>query len=321
MIWLANKRFHQNRSEHLNVFKSLSSCMESGTGMSSHFSKLVKLNDNLKDLGSTINQDMAIDFILMSLPVEYKEFINHYKQYVVGGTLSELRGSLMAIEMTMGQMNTLISKPRKRGKKRSVFKSDETCHYCGEIGHWKSTCPSYFAKKTKASEAGSSGMFVIEIFSLSSQSWVFDTGCGYHICNDLKELQEGQESFDDCESCLSGMLTKAPLTGIGQRAKDLLGLVHTDVCGPFRTMSRSGERYFVTFTDDFSRYGYVYLMKHKHETFEMFEQYQNEVQNQLGKRIKMVRSDRGGEYLSQEFDEHLKMWDHFSAHSIRNTTA
>ncbi|KAI3744876.1 hypothetical protein L1987_57972 [Smallanthus sonchifolius] len=91
----------------------------------------------------------------------------------------------------------------------------------------------------------------------------------------------GQESFDDCQSCLSGKLTKAPFTGIGQTAKDLLGLVHTDVCGPFRTMSRSGKRYFMTFTDDFSRYGYVYLMKHKHETFEMFKQYQNEVQNQL----------------------------------------
>ncbi|KAI3732822.1 hypothetical protein L1987_64031 [Smallanthus sonchifolius] len=68
-------------------------------------------------------------------------------------------------------------------------------------------------------------------------------------------------------------------------------------------MTRSGERYVVTFTDDFSRYGYVYLMKHKHE---MFKQYQNEIQNQLGKTIKMLRSDRSGEYLSLEFDEHLK---------------
>ncbi|KAI3754713.1 hypothetical protein L1987_54502 [Smallanthus sonchifolius] len=58
-------------------------------------------------------------------------------------------------------------------------------------------------------------------------------------------------------------------------------------------------------TDDFTRYGYVYLMKHTHETFEMFKQHQNEVQNQLVKTIKMLRSDRGGEYLSLDFDEHL----------------
>ena len=55
-----------------------------------------------------------------------------------------------------------------------------------------------------------------------------------------------------------------------------------------------------------SRYGYVYLMKHKSETFEVFKEFQNEVQNQLGKTIKALRSDRGGEYLSQEFVDHLK---------------
>ncbi|GKB02369.1 retrotransposon protein, putative, ty1-copia subclass [Tanacetum coccineum] len=56
-----------------------------------------------------------------------------------------------------------------------------------------------------------------------------------------------------------------------ERAKDLLGLIHTDVCGPFRIVSRQGASYFVTFTDDFSRYGYVYLLKHKHEVFETFK--------------------------------------------------
>ncbi|KAI3813976.1 hypothetical protein L1987_18713 [Smallanthus sonchifolius] len=59
-----------------------------------------------------------------------------------------------------------------------------------EIGHWKNTSPLYLPKKTKALEAGSSGMFGIEIFSLSSKSWVFDTRCGYHICNDLQGLKK-----------------------------------------------------------------------------------------------------------------------------------
>ncbi|GKG35144.1 retrotransposon protein, putative, ty1-copia subclass, partial [Tanacetum coccineum] len=60
------------------------------------------------------------------------------------------------------------------------------------------------------------------------------------------------------------------------------------------------------FTDDFSRYGYVYLLKHKHEVFETFKVIQKEVENQLGKTIKSLRSDRGGEYMSQEFLDHLK---------------
>ncbi|KAJ9566131.1 hypothetical protein OSB04_002097 [Centaurea solstitialis] len=111
--------------------------------------------------------------------------------------------------------------------------------------------------------------------------------------------------FDNCESCLSGKMTKQPFNSVNERAADLLEIVHTDVCGPFSHEARGGYRYFITFTDDFSRYGYVYLMRHKSETFEKFKEYQNEVQNQLDKKIKFLRSDRGGEYLSTEFEDHL----------------
>ncbi|GKB07219.1 retrotransposon protein, putative, ty1-copia subclass, partial [Tanacetum coccineum] len=71
-------------------------------------------------------------------------------------------------------------------------------------------------------------------------------------------------------------------------------------------VSRQGASYFITFTDDYSRYGYVYLLKHKHEVFETFKVFKNEVENQLGKTIKALRSDRGGEYISQEFKDYLK---------------
>ncbi|KAK8972762.1 hypothetical protein V6N11_055125 [Hibiscus sabdariffa] len=72
------------------------------------------------------------------------------------------------------------------------------------------------------------------------------------------------------------------------------------------TQARGGFQYFITFTDDFSRYGYIYLMGHKSEALERFKEFQNEVQNQHGKSIKALRSDRGGEYLSQDIDEILK---------------
>ncbi|KAK9033550.1 hypothetical protein V6N11_049737 [Hibiscus sabdariffa] len=72
------------------------------------------------------------------------------------------------------------------------------------------------------------------------------------------------------------------------------------------TQARGGYQYFITFTDDFSRYGYIYLMRHKSEALEKFKEFKNEVQNQHGKSIKVLRSDRGGEYLSQDFDELLK---------------
>ncbi|GKE22470.1 retrotransposon protein, putative, ty1-copia subclass [Tanacetum coccineum] len=114
------------------------------------------------------------------------------------------------------------------------------------------------------------------------------------------------KSFEKCVPCLSGKMARKPYSHQVERAKDLLGLIHTDVCGPFRIVSRQRASYFITFTDDFSCYGYVYLLKHKHEVFETFKVFQKEVENELGKTIKSLRSNRGGEYMSQEFLDHLK---------------
>jgi hypothetical protein len=74
--------------------------------------------------------------------------------------------------------------------------------------------------------------------------------------------------FDTCEPCLMGKMTRTQFTKFVERAADLLGIIHTDVCGPMSVATHSGYRYFVTFTDDLSRYRYIYLMKHKSETFE-----------------------------------------------------
>ncbi|GJR79122.1 hypothetical protein Tco_0149907 [Tanacetum coccineum] len=115
----------------------------------------------------------------------------------------------------------------------------------------------------------------------------------------IKQLQQDRllkstddESFDKCESCLSGKMTKKPFPHSNERATDLLRIIHTNVCGPLRHVSRQGASYFITFTDDYSRYGYVYLLKHKHEVFETFKVFKNEVENQLGKTIKAIQSDR-----------------------------
>ncbi|GKC72960.1 retrotransposon protein, putative, ty1-copia subclass, partial [Tanacetum coccineum] len=129
----------------------------------------------------------------------------------------------------------------------------------------------------------------------------------------IKKLQQegflkstDDESFDQCVSFLSSKMTKKSFPHRPERATGLLGIIHTDVCGPLRYVSRQVASYFITFTDDYSRYGYVCLLKHKHKVFETFKVFKNEVENQLGKTIKAIRSDRGGEYISQEFKDYLK---------------
>ena len=78
--------------------------------------------------------------------------------------------------------------------------------------------------------------------------------------------------------------------------------------GPMSVEARGGYRYFLTLTDDLSRYGYIYLMKPKSGTFEKFKEFQSEVENHRNNKIKFLRSDRGGEYLSYEFGLQLKQY-------------
>ncbi|KAL0291514.1 UNVERIFIED_CONTAM: Retrovirus-related Pol polyprotein from transposon TNT 1-94 [Sesamum calycinum] len=101
-------------------------------------------------------------------------------------------------------------------------------------------------------------------------------------------------------------MTKKPFVGQSKLANGLLDLIHTDVCGPLNTQARGGFSYFITFTDDHSRYGYVYLMRYKSEAFVRFKEFRLEVENQTGRKIKTLRSDRGGEYLHGEFIDYLK---------------
>ena len=109
------------------------------------------------------------------------------------------------------------------------------------------------------------------------------------------------ESLPTYESCLLGKITKSPFTEKDERATKLLSLVHSNICGSMSSSARGGYFYFITFIDDLSRYGYVYLLKHKSELFEIFKLFRNEVEKQIRKSIKILQSDRGGEYLSNKF--------------------
>ena len=68
--------------------------------------------------------------------------------------------------------------------------------------------------------------------------------------------------YPACESCLRKKMAKLLFVGYGKRATKLLALVYIDVCGSFDVQVRDGYTYFIIFTDNLSRYGYVYLMKY-----------------------------------------------------------
>ncbi|KAG2955346.1 hypothetical protein PC118_g24752 [Phytophthora cactorum] len=82
------------------------------------------------------------------------------------------------------------------------------------------------------------------------------------------------------------------------RAKQVLEVVHSDVCGPMQTPTFGGKRYFVTFIDDKSHFCVVYLLRNKSEVAAKFAEFVVFAETQTGKRVKTLRSDNGGEYTS-----------------------
>ena len=103
------------------------------------------------------------------------------------------------------------------------------------------------------------------------------------------------DSKHKCEICVEAKLTRSSFQTI-ERNTEPLELIHSDVCDLKFVQTRGGNKYFITFIDDSTKYCYVYLLKSKDEALEKFILYKNEVENQLNKKIKVIRSDRGGEY-------------------------
>nr|GEY87098.1 hypothetical protein [Tanacetum cinerariifolium] len=357
--------------------------------------------DNLERLGHPVTLSLGVHLILIGLRKEFDGFVQYYNMHSLGKTINELHAMLKLYEQTL---------PKNNAPALHVIRAAELLK----------------KKKNAASRAGGSGIFVIELYAILNRSWIYDTGCGTHICNTTQGLRASRKlkpgalslyvgngqceaveaigifylclssgleivlnnchyapsitrgvisvsrlyedgfinrfvnntipvsrnnmvyfsaipkvgifeidlpnsytnessiyavsnksakldldsallwhcrlghiskkrikklqhdglldstdlrAFEKCVSCMSGKMARKPYTHQEERVKDLLVLIHTDVYGPFKIMSRQGASYFVTFTDDFSHYGYVYLLKHKHEV---------------------------GEYMSQEFLDHLK---------------
>jgi len=112
---------------------------------------------------------------------------------------------------------------------------------------------------------------------------------------------------ETCVPCLKAKQTKGSFPkGEARRASEILEIVHSDVCETSDGLSREGFKYFVTFIDDKTRYTYIGLLKQKSEVFDKFREYKSKVERHTGKHIKYLRSDNGGEYVSDRFKQYFK---------------
>jgi hypothetical protein len=115
----------------------------------------------------------------------------------------------------------------------------------------------------------------------------------------IPELQSTHEGI--CKGCALGKNIKKPFPSSNNRSKEILDLIHSDVCGPMPVRSLGGSLYYVIFIDDYSRKMWLYLLKTKDEVFNKFQEFKAEIENLTNKKIKTLRIDNGGEYTSKEF--------------------
>ncbi|GKB61220.1 zinc finger, CCHC-type containing protein [Tanacetum coccineum] len=258
--------------------------------------------DNLERLDHVMTQNLSVSLILVLLRKEYDRFVQNYNIHSMGKTVTELHDMLKLHEKSLPPKEVApalhairAGRIRKNQKKKSHKAAkgnqgkgkDVICHQCGEVGHWRRNCPIYLAeliKKKKLSQGAST------------------SGCGTHICITTQGLSGSRKLKPGALSLYVGDGHRATVEAIGEfhfnkRAK--LNL-NSALLWHFRLEHISKKR----------------IEKLQHDglldstDIKSFEKcvslFQKEVENQLGKTTKSLRSDRGGEYMSQEFLDHLK---------------
>lgn len=110
-----------------------------------------------------------------------------------------------------------------------------------------------------------------------------------------------------CTTCLKGKQVRSPFPNQALfREKNRLELVHGDLCGPITPPTPAGNKYFMLLVDDFTRVMWVYFLKTKDEALETLKTFRRSVELETGEKLKTLRTDRGGEFLSNDFTAYCK---------------
>ena len=103
----------------------------------------------------------------------------------------------------------------------------------------------------------------------------------------VEGLPKIQAKHGVCKGCAKGKNTKKTFPSSESKAKGILEIIHSDVCGLMSSSSLSGYVYYVSFINDFSRKAWIYFMKNKDELFSKFKEFKALIKNYTEKKIKI----------------------------------
>ncbi|KAL0291704.1 UNVERIFIED_CONTAM: Retrovirus-related Pol polyprotein from transposon TNT 1-94 [Sesamum calycinum] len=316
--------------------------MTEGSSVQEHGVKMLSLAEKLEDLKAGLDNDTYIDVILQSLPPSYDPFIVNFNMNMLEKSINEL----INIWCNTRQRLRNLHRRERRGWVLSSSRGQTiSAPIAVRKGIGRGIVPIYLLIKVLQRSRKLSKDEVVLRFGdgkavAAEAVGIINLVISDHVRLELKDcyfvpsmikniisiplLDNAGFEFLINENCFYLMKDgSSHLLGklnnglyILQRMKrlvdsksleiDNLDNLPACVCGPLNTQARGGFSYFITFTDDHSWYGYVYLMRYKSEAFMRFKEFRLEVENQTGRKIKTLRLDRGGEYLSGELIDYLK---------------
>nr|GEU50333.1 wall-associated receptor kinase 2-like [Tanacetum cinerariifolium] len=246
----------------LQTTRDFHSCkQEERQSVSSYVLKMKGYIDNLERLGHPVTLGLGVSQILIGLRKEFDGFVQNYNMYSLGKTINELHAMLKLHEKTLPKNNApalhaiqadkvqKVNKHKKsqpqmaargqnheKGKNKLAYApkpkispppkredpaKDSICHECGETRHWKRNCPQYLAELLKKKRTQLRELVHCRLGHISKKRIEKLQHDGLIDSTDLR-------AFEKCVSCMSGKMARKPYTHQVERAKDLLGLIHTD---------------------------------------------------------------------------------------------
>nr|GEV39407.1 hypothetical protein [Tanacetum cinerariifolium] len=301
----ASKEIELKTLHAQHVGHELACKQEEGQSVNSYVLKMKSYIDNLERLGHAMTQNLVVSLILVCLRKEYDSFVKNYNMHSMGKTVTELHAMLKLHEKNLPRkddapaLHAIRAGRVQKNQKKKPHKAAKGNQGKGKakMGYEPVAGPPCAPKPKNPPTPRRIIMNNLVYFNAISRDDIYEINLSsntndsfmYAISNkraklnlnstllwhcrlghiSKKRIEKLQHdgllnstdimSFEKCVSCMFGKMARKPYSHQVERAKDLLGLIHTD-----------------------------------------------EVENQLGKTIKLLRFDRGGEYTSQEFLDHLK---------------
>ncbi|GJS84530.1 zinc finger, CCHC-type containing protein [Tanacetum coccineum] len=152
--------------------------------------------------------------------------------------------------------------------------------------------------------------------NVDNQAWLWHARLGHLNFDDInkmtrKGLVEGVPRINHtgqiCDACLLGKHNRTPFPNQAKfRSKNPLDLVYGDLCGPISPASHSRKKHIFLLVDDCTRFMWAYFLTSKDQAFDTFKEFRQRIKTEMRLKLRMLRTDRGGEFTSNEFTKYCK---------------